>query len=888
MPAHGATLLLDADGTVRDACAAAAALVGRRLDELAPDWLDPGRTATLVAALRAREDLVLEDDEPRGGRWLRATLTAGTRPAVLHLEDTTGQRRAQWALRLREQLAADVPDELAPAALLEQLVRTICATTGLPVGEVWLQERAGQAPDLLVSHHAPSGVLEVFAAASRDVCPEPGSPPMVALHAGDPVLVDDLFADPGFQRTAAAQAAGLTSALYLPFHLDPGPVAAIGVFGTGTEVDRVWFELLTELHPDLRRVLRASRSRHGLERLFVAARDLLCIADRKGVPRRVNPAFERTLGWTPEQLAGPSLRELVHPDDRRATREVLAALGEGRAAVGFEHRVRASDGGYRWLRWSASPVDVHGLIHAVARDVTEERRDRAFERGQRELLQGVVGGATLASTLRGAAAFAEADHPGARVLVLLLADDRLEVAAGHQHPEHARLDGLRPAADEGPCGRAVAARTAVLGTVGEAACWVLPILGSQAAVLGLLVVLPPRHGAPGSRERQRLGDLAGLVGVAIERQRDDARLRDSEARFRLVAAATTDVVWDLDVAGDLLWWGPGYARMFGDEQDEGVRPVEAWAGLIHPEDRDGVVASLREALAAGDASWAREYRVVRLDGQVRWVADRGRRVGGGEGRTRRMIGGLADITERRELQQRTLRAQRMQTLGTLAGGVAHDLNNVLAPIVLAGDLLATAELPADLQPVVDTLIDSAERGRRLVEQVLRLARGAELDRRSVDLEQLVGGLQRFLDDTLGPTVSWQLTGGCRQRVLGDPTQLEQVVVNLVGNARAAMPDGGTLTIALEDLEVVAVPPRAHGDARPGRFVRVAVRDDGRGMDPTVRERLFEPFFTTREAGTGLGLATVLAIVQGHGGFLTVDSAPGAGTTVAVHLPAVGP
>ncbi len=247
-----------------------------------------------------------------------------------------------------------------------------------------------------------------------------------------------------------------------------------------------------------------------------------------------------------------------------------------------------------------------------------------------------------------------------------------------------------------------------------------------------------------------------------------------------------------------------------------------------------------------------------------------------------------DVTEQKKLLAQFLRAQRLESIGTLAGGVAHDLNNVLSPILMSIALLRDEVRGDEAQEILDTIEASAERGADMVRQVLSFSRGVEGARLRVHLGELIGDLTRVIRDTFPKniTLSTELGEGLWP-VSGDPTQVHQVLMNLVLNARDAMPGGGRLQLAAENVEIDEAYAALVKRAEPGPWVRLTVTDSGAGMSPEVLARIFDPFFTTKEVGkgTGLGLPTVEAIVRGHEGFLNVYSEPGSGTTFRVYLPA---
>ena len=248
-----------------------------------------------------------------------------------------------------------------------------------------------------------------------------------------------------------------------------------------------------------------------------------------------------------------------------------------------------------------------------------------------------------------------------------------------------------------------------------------------------------------------------------------------------------------------------------------------------------------------------------------------------------------DVSERHKLEQQVLRAQRMESIGTLAGGIAHDLNNVLSPIVLAINLLAKNEIDTRRLGILAIIESSAKRGSDMVRQVLSFARGIEGQRLPVPTAQLLHDIGRIVNDTFLKNIQVHIViADDIWAVIGDATQLHQVLLNLCVNARDAMPDGGSLTLSADNLLVTGQDTDLHGELKPGPHVVIRVADTGSGIPPAIIERIFEPFFTTKEVGkgTGLGLSTSLAVVKSHGGCLRVESQPAHGTVFTLHLPAL--
>ncbi|MGE4059826.1 MAG: response regulator, partial [Sphingomonadales bacterium] len=373
-----------------------------------------------------------------------------------------------------------------------------------------------------------------------------------------------------------------------------------------------------------------------------------------------------------------------------------------------------------------------------------------------------------------------------------------------------------------------------------------------------------------------------------ERKAVEASLRESEKRFRLLAENINEVFWITDPPKTrMIYVSPGFERIWGRSCDDLYRAPALWLEAIHPEDRDRVAAA-----AAGQQhgrDYVETYRIRRPDGRVRWIHDRAFPVRDSADAIEYVVGMAEDITERRQLEEQFRQAQKMEAIGQLAGGVAHDFNNILAAIMMQADIASSVEgVPEEAADYLDDIRAAAERAANLTRQLLAFSRRQVMQTRALDMNEAVTSLGKMLTRLLGEDVRLQFNLHTAPIALqGDAGMLDQVLLNLVVNARDALTSGGRITIGTAPCEVTAEEASEIEGASPGRFACLTVADTGAGIAPENLERIFDPFFTTKEAGkgTGLGLATVFGIVRQHGGWVTVDSALGQGTTFRVFLPA---
>jgi two-component system cell cycle sensor histidine kinase/response regulator CckA len=364
-----------------------------------------------------------------------------------------------------------------------------------------------------------------------------------------------------------------------------------------------------------------------------------------------------------------------------------------------------------------------------------------------------------------------------------------------------------------------------------------------------------------------------------ERRRADARIREQ--------AALLDKAQDAILVHDLEWhahyWNPSAERLYGWTFDE-VKHKNLRTEVLKTDEAKSLEA-LQTALAKGE--WLGELNQTTKNGKPILVQSRWTLVRDESGRPNSIFVINTDITEQKKLEAQFLRTQRMESIGTLAGGIAHDLNNVLSPILMGVELLRFKAPDEYSQKMLNTMASSAKRGSDMVKQVLAFARGTGSERTVLQISHLIREMQKIVKETFPKTIEFKTTVGDIWPILGDATQVHQIILNLCVNARDAMPDGGGITVSAKNVTLTEEQAKSFVGAKAINYVLLSVADTGTGIPPEIIDKIFEPFFTTKEIGkgTGLGLSTVISIIKSHEGFLDLQTQVGKGTSFNVYLPA---
>ena len=578
-----------------------------------------------------------------------------------------------------------------------------------------------------------------------------------------------------------------------------------------------------------------------LENFFKLCADLLCVVEFDGAIQRANAAWERTLGFAADAVPGMPFRAFIHPNDWPAVDECLARLARRRRPIGFECRCQTRGGDWRWLEWSVASVRGQKTFFASAREITDRKRAEA--------------------EIQKLAAFPRM-NPNA---VFEFAEDGQLTYFNDAAVELTRILGERhPSAILPPNTTEIVCSCLVRG---ESRLRVETTFREHALSWSFHPVLAS-------------GVVHCYVTDITEHKRADERIREQAA----LLDKAQDAIIVRDLEHRILYWNKGAERVFGWTACEalGQNAFE----LLSKTQGDPCLEALRNVVETGE--WSGELAHATRSGGEATVASRWTLVRDPEGRPKSILALSTDITEKKKLEAQYLRAQRLESIGTLASGVAHDLNNILAPIVMSVNLLRESLTDPDDRRLLETLRLCAQRGADMVKQILAFTRGRQGGRAIISPAHLVSEWAIIARETFPRSIRIETdTGREIWAVHADATQIYQVLLNLCVNARDAMPTGGNLTVALRNVALDEKHRPLHPDARPGRYVRLTVTDNGAGIAPENLDRIWDAFFSIKppNEGTGLGLSSVLSIVQGHGGFAHVESRLGQGSCFEIYLPA---
>ncbi|MBD2337001.1 PAS domain S-box protein [Calothrix sp. FACHB-156] len=370
--------------------------------------------------------------------------------------------------------------------------------------------------------------------------------------------------------------------------------------------------------------------------------------------------------------------------------------------------------------------------------------------------------------------------------------------------------------------------------------------------------------------------------------RDITKRQQAEQKIREQAAlldVATDAIVVRNIHNQILFWNQGAERIYGWKVEEalGANVVDLLYKASSPQLQDAFLTVLRTG------EWRGELQQLTKQGKEIIVESRWTLMRDTHNQPKSILSVSTEITQKKQLEAQLLRSQRLESIGTLAGGIAHDLNNVLAPVLMSVELLRMKLPDQQSQRILQTLESNVKRGANLLKQVLSFARGIEGKKTIVQVRLLIQEIEQIVQQTFPKSITCEVNLPANLwYVSGNTTELHQVLMNLVVNARDAMPDGGILKISAENVVIDEKSTQINIDAQIGAYIAISVSDTGTGIPPEIQERIFEPFFTTKEVGkgTGLGLSTAIGIIKNHDGFVNVNSEVKQGTEFKVYLPAL--
>jgi PAS domain S-box-containing protein len=586
--------------------------------------------------------------------------------------------------------------------------------------------------------------------------------------------------------------------------------------------------------------------------------DAIIGKDLNGVVTSWNRGAEKVFGYTASEMVGTSIMRLIPTDRRDEEIHILRQIRSGNSVQHFETIRQTKDGRLIDVSVTASPIkDGTGKsvgVSKIARDITQrkhaEEAQRASEVRYRSLFEYAPDGILIADPKN---YFIDANSTMCQMLGYTR--DELIGMQGSDIVAPSQIQEIAPALSE------------IKAKKDYRHEWQFRRKDNSIFSADVIATIMPD------------GNLLALMRDITERKLAQEKIAEQAALLE----KARDAILVRDLEGRILFWNSGAERIYGWTSQEVVgRNV----GEFLYSDPNQFERPNARSISEGE--WHGELRHRTRDkGEItveaRWTLIRDQ-----EGRPKSVLAINTDVTEKKKIEAQFMRAQRMESIGTLAGGIAHDLNNILAPIILSIDFLRTSSDNPQSRKILDTIEVSAKRGADIVRQVLSFARGLEGQRVEIQVKHLLKDLEAIIKDTFPKDIRLQFSvPKGTWTILGDPTQVHQILLNLCVNSRDAMPKGGDLTVSVENCVLDEQYAAMNVDAKAENYVVVNVTDSGTGIPREHLDKIFEPFFTTKELnkGTGLGLSTVLAIVKSHGGFVNVYSELGKGTTFKVYLPA---
>lgn len=627
------------------------------------------------------------------------------------------------------------------------------------------------------------------------------------------------------------------------------------------------------------------------------------------------------LGYTGlphEQAAGDGWMAAIHPEDLPPLLSIWNNLLVTGTSGEMKARLRRFDGSYRWFLTRVLPMcNAAGEVikwHGQTTDIDDLKCAESLLAGEKALLEMIASGSTISLFLEKMCAIVDQISPESLVTIGLKGedDDRLiHTVTPNLPPSFIQaIDGDEFGADAFPCSVALGgAKTLAITDIasddswpvyrelalshGLRACFITPVVSADGETIGTFNLHSRRPGPPSQQQLAIIEQFTHLVAVAVERKRIDAALRSSQERFSLAAEASAEGIWDWDIEKNEMFMSIRAQLIYGMEPGITIRPRQQWRDRIklHPDDVPLQREMIERYLIDGSAAYDGEWRILHADGSYRWVRIRGLCVRNAEGVPTRLAGSVSDIDTQKRAEAALEQSRRLEALGTLAGGIAHDFNNILGVIMGYGemalhDMADHGRLLRDL----NNINSASQRGRALANRILSFSRSHKMEPVPVCVEEVVIEAIDLLSSTLPDNVRIEpQLAAPEAAIMGDPTHVHQLIMNLATNAVQAMPTGGVLQISLRAITVTTARVVTTGILAEKDYLQLQVKDNGEGIPVHAMDRIFDPFFTTKEigVGTGLGLSLVHGIVTDLGGVIEVSSVAEKGSEFSVYLPHSG-
>ncbi len=749
---------------------------------------------------------------------------------------------------------------------------------------------------------------------------------------------------------------------------------------------------MQDLEKELEKV---KTERDELQQLFSMSIDLVCVAEIETSEFvRLNQAASTILGYEAEEMVGQSFFDFIHPDDVQTTRTIVrAALKKGEKIVNFRNRYICKDGTCRWLSWSAQADEKRRFVYAMARDITEHKRNEDLLNSRHQLMNTLLdnlqvgifmadapSGRALLANKKAKELLGRTDMPGEESIFLsefyqvfqsgtgnLYPEEQLPISKGLKGQSHHVDDMIvrRPDGREvflevfgSPVKDGAGQVTASLVSFSDitqrkkdeaaisrlsrewqttfnainAAIWVLDekqVITRSNKMAETLFNLPEgemigRHcweivhntlepipecpvlRAKKTKKREsmeiRMGEACFEVTVdpvfekdgafkqavhiiadITERKKKEEQIRRREEEYRLLVENQTDLVVKIDTDGRFEFVSPSYCAMFGKTQEELIG--EPFMPMVHPDDRQTTEQVMKNLFEPPYTAYI-EQRAMTAEGW-KWLAWVDTAVLDANNEVKAVIGVGRDINDLKAMQKELRHAHKLESVGVLAGGIAHDFNNILSIILGNSELALDEEITPLTEESLEEIKAASLRAKGIIKQLLSFSRKADQEIQPLDIRPIVKESVKLIRASLPSNISIQnRIHEFQKAVLADATQIHQVIINLCSNAADAMPAGGRLEIEVEQVSFDSLPPERGIDLSPGDYLALRIRDNGSGIAPEIKEKIFDPYFTTKEVGkgSGMGLSVVIGIVKSHNGAIFADSEPGQGSCFTVLLP----